>query len=77
LIWLAFAKLIYAVSFYGSFFSMVPDSVPIQVTVLSRLQEHKPRLRKVLVFVGLGLCSGILTALGELIGKSVLKRLGA
>ncbi len=77
LIWLAFAKLIYAVSFYGSFFSMVPDSVPIQVTVLSCLQEHKPRLRKVLVFVGLGLCSGILTALGELIGKSVLKRLGA
>lgn len=77
LIWLAFAKLLYAVAFYGSFFTVVPDSAPIQIGALTRIQELRPRFRRVVVFVGLALGSGLLTAVGELIGKVLLKRFGA
>lgn len=77
LVWLAFGKLVYAVSFYGSFFAKVPDTAPLQVAALARVGELKPRFRKVVVFVGLGLCSGLLTAVGEVIGKILLKRFGS
>lgn len=69
LLWLAFAKLLYAMSFYTSFFSRVPESAPVHLPTF----EVQPRLRRAITFVSLAVGSGILTAVGELIGKYLLR----
>jgi hypothetical protein len=76
LTWLAFGKLFYALAFYASFFSSVPDGTPIKFSQWMQFEEKKPRLRKAFVYVGLGLGSGLLTAVGDFIGKLLLKRFG-